>query len=95
MFILNMFTDFGFKAYVTRHETADDELLQTVWTSRFLRNLVLGLVMVLGAAIAPYFPPFQPPRAEPAVRVRHHRQAEHNAAAVCTGVLPGICSGGA
>lgn len=49
MFILNMLTDLGFRAYVTRHETADDELLQTVWTIRFLRNLVLGLVMLLGA----------------------------------------------
>jgi len=49
MYVLNMLTDLGFRAYVTRHETADDELLKTVWTVRFLRNALLGAVMFLGA----------------------------------------------
>lgn len=49
MYVLNMIMDIGLKAFVTRHETADDELLQTVWTVRVLRNLILGGAMFLGA----------------------------------------------
>lgn len=49
MFILNMVTDLGFRSYVTIHKTADDDVLKTVWTVRFLRNIILGLVMLLGA----------------------------------------------
>lgn len=49
LFILTMLTDLGAKPFITRHETAHDELLQTVWTVRFLRGIFLTAVMFLGA----------------------------------------------
>lgn len=51
IYILNMLSDLGLAAFITRHKTADDKLLETVWTVRFLRNIVLGAVMFFGADI--------------------------------------------
>ena len=66
-YVLNMLTDLGFKAYVTRHETADDDLLKTVWTVRFLRNVLLGMVMMGGANL--FAALYNNPQVAPAIRI--------------------------
>lgn len=48
-FILQMTSDLGFNAYITRHRTADVKVLHTVWTVRLIRNVILTSVMALGA----------------------------------------------
>ena len=67
MYILNMLTDLALRAYVTRHETADDELLETIWTVRFLRNILLGSAMFLGADVFARL--YASPDIAPAIRV--------------------------
>lgn len=67
MYILTMLTDLGFKAYVTRHENANDELLKTVWTVRFLRNILLSSVMLLGAGAFAHL--YANPEVAPAIMV--------------------------
>lgn len=49
-YVLTMVSDLGLRAYVTRHPTAEAKLLQTVWTLRLIRNLVLAGVMFFGAS---------------------------------------------
>ncbi len=48
-YILNMVSDMGLRAYVIRHKTGDDAAMQTVWTVRLLRNIVLFAIMFIGA----------------------------------------------
>jgi len=48
-YVLTMVSDMGLRAYVTRHPTANDDVVQTVWTVRFIRNVVLALIMFSGA----------------------------------------------
>ncbi len=50
-YILTMVSDMGLRAYVTRHPTADERVIQTIWTVRLLRNLVLATIMFLGAGV--------------------------------------------
>lgn len=48
-YILTMVSDMGLRAYVTRHPTADESVLQTIWSLRLVRNIVLAAVMFVGA----------------------------------------------
>ncbi len=48
-YVLTMVSDMGLRAYITRHPTADDGLIQTVWTVRLIRNVVLAVIMFAGA----------------------------------------------
>lgn len=48
-YILTLITDMGLRAYIIRHAHAGDELLQTVWTVRLLRNIALCAIMFFGA----------------------------------------------
>ena len=48
-YILTMVSDMGLRSYITRHPTASAELVQTVWTMRFIRNVVLAIIMFGGA----------------------------------------------
>lgn len=48
-YILIMVSDMGLRAYIIRHEHAGDELLQSVWTVRFIRNVVIFAIMFIGA----------------------------------------------
>lgn len=48
-YILNMVSDMGLRAYVTRHENGGDEAMQTVWTVRLIRNCVIFAIMFFGA----------------------------------------------
>ena len=49
LYVLTMFVDFGMGSFITRHKTADDKLLETVWTVRFIRNVFLACLIFLGA----------------------------------------------
>ncbi len=66
-YVLVMMSDMGLRAYVTRHPTADDKLIQTVWTVRLLRNVVLALIMFLGAGAFANF--YSTPEVTPAIRI--------------------------
>ncbi|NNL88636.1 MAG: oligosaccharide flippase family protein [Marinicaulis sp.] len=48
-YVLTMVTDMGLRAFIVRHENASDELIQTVWTIRLIRNIILASIMFLGA----------------------------------------------
>lgn len=48
-YILNMVSDMGLRAYVTRHKDGGDEAMQTVWTVRLIRNSIIFAIMFLGA----------------------------------------------
>lgn len=49
LYVLTMMMDFGIGSFITRHKTADDRLLETVWTVRFIRNVFLAILIFLGA----------------------------------------------
>lgn len=48
-YILQLVSDMGLRTYVIRHEHARDELLQSVWTIRLIRNLIISVIMFFGA----------------------------------------------
>lgn len=50
-YILNMVSDMGLRAYVTRHANGGDEAMQTVWTVRLIRNSIIFAIMFLGAGV--------------------------------------------
>jgi O-antigen/teichoic acid export membrane protein len=50
-YILQMASDMGLRSYIVRHQDAGPELLQTVWTIRLMRNILLALIMFLGAGL--------------------------------------------
>ncbi len=66
-YVLVMLSDLGLRAYVTRHPTAEDELVQTVWTIRFIRNIVLATIMFVGAGFFANL--YSAPEVSPAIRV--------------------------
>jgi lipopolysaccharide exporter len=66
-YVLVMLSDLGLRAYVTRHPTANDELVQTVWTIRFIRNVVLAAIMFVGAGFFANL--YSAPEVSPAIRV--------------------------
>ncbi len=47
-YILIMISDMGLRAYVIRHAHAGDELMQSVWTVRFIRNVAIFAIMFIG-----------------------------------------------
>jgi len=47
--ILQFSSDLGVRSFVTRHATADDKVLQTVWSVRLIRSILLAGLMFLGA----------------------------------------------
>ncbi len=66
-YVLVMLSDLGLRAYITRHPTASDELVQTVWTIRFIRNIVLAAIMFVGASF--FAGLYSAPEVSPAIRV--------------------------
>ncbi len=66
-YVLLMLSDLGLRAYVTRHPTAGDELVQTVWTIRFIRNIFLAAIMFVGAEF--FASLYSAPEVSPAIRV--------------------------
>lgn len=66
-YVLVMLSDLGLRAYVTRHPTADDALVQTVWTIRFIRNVGLAAIMFVGAGFFANL--YSAPEVSPAIRV--------------------------
>ncbi len=66
-YVLVMLSDLGLRTYVTRHPTASDELVQTVWTIRFIRNIFLATVMFVGADF--FASLYSAPEVSPAIRV--------------------------
>ncbi|MAW81657.1 MAG: hypothetical protein CMI63_15570 [Parvularcula sp.] len=50
-YILVMISDMGLRAYIIRHEHGGDELLQSVWTVRLLRNVAIFAIMFVGAGV--------------------------------------------
>ena len=50
-YILELVSDMGISSYVVRHKNANPALLNTVWTIRFIRNIILGGVMFAGADV--------------------------------------------
>lgn len=50
-YILVMVSDMGLRAYIIRHEHGGDELLQSVWTVRFIRNVVIFAIMFAGGGV--------------------------------------------
>lgn len=65
-YVLVMLSDLGLRAYVTRHPTASDELVQTVWTIRFIRNVFLAAIMFFGAGF--FASLYSAPEVSPAIR---------------------------
>ncbi len=53
----NMISDGGFRAFILRHDDGDeDKVLNTLWTVKFLRNILLAIVMfVFYGKIASFF----------------------------------------
>ncbi|MEO1251538.1 MAG: oligosaccharide flippase family protein [Pseudomonadota bacterium] len=66
-YILVMVSDMGLRAYIIRHKEAGDGLIQTVWTVRVLRCLVLFLVMFIGAGA--FAKAYNAPEVATAIRV--------------------------
>ncbi len=66
-YVLTMLSDLGLRSYVTRHLTADDRLVQTVWTVRFIRNIGLAAIMFAGADFFANL--YSTPEVSPAIRV--------------------------
>jgi len=66
-YVLVMLSDLGLRAYVTRHPTASDELVQTVWTIRFIRNIFLATIMFVGADFFANI--YSAPEVSPAIRM--------------------------
>jgi O-antigen/teichoic acid export membrane protein len=56
IFAFNMISDGGFRAFILRHQCGDDDsVLNTLWTVKLLRNLVLAaLLFVSSGAIATF-----------------------------------------
>ncbi len=50
-YILVMISDMGLRAYIIRHEHGGDELMQSVWTVRLMRNMVIFSIMFVGAGV--------------------------------------------
>ncbi len=48
-YILQLVSDMGLRSYIVRHKDARPELMQTVWTIRLVRNIVLSVIMFAGA----------------------------------------------
>ncbi|MFT5419560.1 MAG: lipopolysaccharide exporter [Candidatus Endobugula sp.] len=57
IFAFNMVSDGGFRAFILRHKLGDeDHLLNTLWTVKLIRNLVLAFLMFfLSDQLAAYF----------------------------------------
>jgi O-antigen/teichoic acid export membrane protein len=57
IFAFNMVSDAGFRAFILRHkEGGDDSVLNTLWTIKLLRNIVLAvLLFTFSGAIASFF----------------------------------------
>ena len=66
-YVLVMVSDLGLRSFVIRHPNISDELIQTAWTLRFLRNVVLAGVMFVGADFFAGF--YSVPEIGPAVRI--------------------------
>lgn len=67
MYVLEMVTDLGLRAFVTRHATADANALQTIWTIRFIRNVILTAIMLFAAPVLASF--YSAPEIVPGIRV--------------------------
>lgn len=50
-YILIMISDMGLRSYIIRHEDGGDELIQSVWTVRLMRNLAIFAIMFVGAGV--------------------------------------------
>lgn len=57
IFAFNMVSDGGFRAFILRHKSGDDDsVLNTLWTIKFIRNLILAALMfVFSDALAGFF----------------------------------------
>ena len=65
--VLQLSSDLGVRLFVTRHETASESLLQTVWSMRLLRSFLLAGLMFFAAE--PFAALYSSPQLAPGVRV--------------------------
>lgn len=66
-YILEMVSDMGIESYIVRHKNANPDLLHTVWTIRFVRNIILAAIMFGGAGI--FASLYSEPSIAPAIRI--------------------------